>query len=88
MAHIACNSKNSFAVDMNGDLYTWGSAEAGLLGELVENDQMVPHKIRVQNGYDDYCVEQINAGTFHVGVIANRVDIIKKSFKILVFIKI
>ena len=84
MAHIACNSKNSFAVDMNGDLYTWGSAEAGLLGELVENDQMVPHKIRVQNGYDDYCVEQINAGTFHVGVIANRVDIIKKSFKDLI----
>ena len=84
MAHIACNSKNSFALDMNGDLYTWGSYETGLLGQINDSDQLTPMKVKVQNGYDEYFVEQINAGQFHVGVIANRIDSLKKPFKDLV----
>ena len=79
MAHIACSSKNSFALNDNGTLYSWGSYETGLLGSLEENDVIVPTEIKVQNGFDNYSVESVNAGQFHVGIIANRNDIFKFS---------
>ena len=79
MAHIACSSKNSFALNDNGILYSWGSYETGLLGSLEENDVIVPTEIKVQNGFDNYSVESVNAGQFHVGIIANRNDIFKFS---------
>lgn len=84
MAHIACNSKNSFALDKKGNLYTWGSCETGLLGQINDSDQLTPMEVKVQNGYDEYFVEQINAGQFHVGVIAKRIDCLQTPLQDLV----
>ena len=80
MTHIGCNSKNSFAIDQENNLYSWGSCETSLLGYISESDIITPRKIKVKNGYDEYTVNQINVGQFHVAVIADRNDKIKKSF--------
>ena len=84
MSHIAANSKNSFAVDMGGNLYTWGSHQTGLLGTLTDKDEITPQKVVVRDGYDEYFVETINAGQFHVAVVANRKDKTKKNFPELI----
>ena len=81
MSHIGCNSKNSFAIDQEHNLYSWGSCETSLLGYISERDIITPRKINVKNGYDEYTVKEINVGQFHVAVIADRNDKIKKSFE-------
>ena len=81
MSHIGCNSKNSFAIDQEHNLYSWGSCETSLLGCISESDIITPKKINIKNGYDEYTVNQINVGQFHVAVIADRNDKIKKSFE-------
>ena len=80
MSHIGCNSKNSFAIDQENNLYSWGSCETSLLGCISESDIITPKKINIKNGYDEYTVNQINVGQFHVAIIADRIDKIKKSF--------
>ena len=80
MSHIGCNSKNSFAIDKDQNLYTWGSCETSLLGYISDSDVIVPKKISVKNGYDEYSVNEINVGQFHVAIIADRKDKTKKNF--------
>ena len=80
MSHIGCNSKNSFAIDKDKNLYTWGSCETSLLGYISDSDVIVPKKISVKNGYDEYSVNEINVGQFHVAIIADRKDKTKKNF--------
>ena len=75
MNHVACNPKNTFALDRNKDLYTWGSCDTGLLGVQSDGDCNYPSHTMITNGYDDYAVEKLSAGQFHAGVIANRKDI-------------
>ena len=80
MSHIGCNSKNSYAIDMDHNLYSWGSFESGLLGFISETDETFPKKIKVKNDDDEYLVDEINVGQFHVAVIGRRIQKSKKDF--------
>jgi len=80
MSHIACNSKNSYAIDKEFNLYSWGSFESGLLGKISETDQTIPKKIIVKNDDDEYLVTDINSGEFHVAAIGKRIKKSKKEF--------
>ena len=80
MSHIACNSKNSYAIDKEFNLYSWGSFESGLLGKMSESDQTIPKKIIVKNDDDEYLVTDINSGEFHVAAIGKRIKKSKKEF--------
>ena len=80
MSHIACNSKNSYAIDKEFNLYSWGSFESGLLVKISETDQTIPKKIIVKNDDDEYLVTDINSGEFHVAAIGKRIKKSKKEF--------
>lgn len=80
MSHIACSSNNSFAIDNSGNLYTWGSNESGLLGFENDKEVITPRLLEVKNGNDEYTAERVFAGPFHVAVIGNRKNQLRKRF--------
>ncbi|MCQ2816405.1 MAG: hypothetical protein MJ252_03975 [archaeon] len=83
MSHIACSSNNSFAIDNEGHLYTWGSCESGLLGFVSDKHIEEPLKKDVKYGNDTYFAEKVFAGPFHVAVVGKRINKVRKNFAVL-----
>ena len=49
MIFIAAGSFNSAAIDVNGQLYTWGRGKYGILGQGSEEDILIPKKVNRPN---------------------------------------
>ena len=62
---------NTFAIDINGNLYTWGSKQRGILGIETETDQTTPVKIEgLSNIKNVYC----KTNDFDAAIIAKDSD--------------
>src|SRR3569833_2256643 len=82
MSKIACKMKNSYALDNQGNIFTWGSWESGLLGDESEADILRPNMVKLKYENSLFLADKISAGHFHAAVIANRVTNIKKKFEL------
>jgi alpha-tubulin suppressor-like RCC1 family protein len=72
MSKIACKMKNSFGIDNNGMLYTWGSSDNGLIGNDSEGDVGRPNQIELKHENNVYLADRAYAGHFHAAIIADR----------------
>lgn len=64
---ISCGSVFTVAVDANGDVYSWGWNESGVLGHGVRHFGTSPQRIEtIGASYDGCKVRTISAGSKHV----------------------
>lgn len=64
--------KNSFALDNDGNLYTWGSWQTGLLANIAEADIARPNLVEIYDASDKYAAHKISCSHFHAAVVADR----------------
>ena len=57
---LACGNDHSIALLENGDIYSWGKSEGGVLGYMDKDIEFVPKKIKSLKN-----VEKIYAGSLH-----------------------
>ena len=69
---ISCKLKTSTALNNQGDLFTWGSSNSGLLGNETEFDVPRPNKVDINYENTSYKIDKISTGHFHVAAIAKR----------------
>ena len=69
ISQIACKLKNSFAIDRNEELYSWGSFENGLLGREETSDVPTPQKVQFRAYGEEFKLESISLGHFHSATI-------------------
>ena len=62
--NIAAGSFNSAAINVNGNLFTWGRGKYGILGQGSEEDILVPRKVKEGN-LDREKVFFVSLGFYH-----------------------
>ena len=77
ISEIACKSKNSFAINNKKELYSWGSYETGILGTDELSDALVPTKVQIKAYGEEYLVDSISLGHFHIGAVCCLKDYFK-----------
>lgn len=71
MIFIAAGSFNSAAIDVNGQLYTWGRGKYGILGQGSEEDILIPKKVKEGN-LDKEKVFFISLGFYHTICLTSK----------------
>jgi alpha-tubulin suppressor-like RCC1 family protein len=52
---LTCGNEHSLALLMNGDIYSWGKAEGGVLGYMEEEIEFTPKRIQSLKNIDKVC---------------------------------
>lgn len=74
MSKLAGKLKNSYAIDIRGKLYSWGSGDFGMLGFSSEKDIITPTKVPLEEKLsEEYFCEMVSSGQFHTGVLVNKI---------------
>jgi hypothetical protein len=67
---ITCGAAFSIAVDLKGDMYSWGWNESGVLGHGVRHFASSPQRVeKIGTGFDGCPVRAVCAGAKHVVAI-------------------
>lgn len=74
---IGAKLKASLACDNQGKLYSWGSANSGLLGKKTNKNILIPEEVPFTYENTSYKVLSFSVGHFHVSAIAKRDEITK-----------
>ena len=72
IASIACGQRTSFAVDIDGNLYSWGEGRCGQLGHGKERECKRPKIIKFS---EELRVKEISAGAAHTIILTEKGEI-------------
>lgn len=70
--YIAAGSFNSAAINVNGNLFTWGRGKYGILGQGSEEDILIPKKVKEGN-LDKEKVFFISLGFYHTVCLTSKI---------------
>ncbi|KAL4476307.1 hypothetical protein ABPG74_010040 [Tetrahymena malaccensis] len=68
---IAASLNNSAAIDKNGEVYVWGLAKTGILGDNITTNQYQPTCMNIKGLNQQYKAVHISMGLNHIAVIVN-----------------
>ena len=64
LKEICCGAMSSYALTIDGSLYSWGANDQGQLGYVSSNNIKTPQKVKF-----DQQISQITAGETHAALV-------------------